>query len=82
MIVSPLPSCWKERAPFVLEGAMNGEMFKAYVEQILAPTLKRGDIVFMDNVSVHKVVGIREAIEKRGAILVYLPAYSPDLKPH
>jgi transposase len=52
---------------------MNGEMFKAYIEQILAPTLKRGDIVFMDNVSVHKVVGIREAIEARGAILVYLP---------
>jgi len=68
-------------APFVLEGAMNGEMFKAYVEQILAPTLKRGDIVFMDNVSVHKVVGVREAIEARGAILFYLPAYSPDLNP-
>ena len=68
-------------APFVLEGAMNGEMFRAYVEQILAPTLKRGDIVFMDNVSVHKVVGVREAIEACGAILVYLPAYSPDLNP-
>jgi transposase len=68
-------------APFVLEGAMNGEMFKAYVEQILAPALRRGDIVFMDNVSVHKVVGVREAIEARGAILVYLPAYSPDLNP-
>ena len=68
-------------APFVLEGAMNGEMFRAYVEQILAPTLKRGDIVFMDNVSVHKGVGVREAIEARGAFLVYLPAYSPDLNP-
>jgi transposase len=68
-------------APFVLEGAMNGEMFRAYVEQGLAPTLKRGDIVFMDNVSVHKVVGVREAIEARGAVLVYLPAYSPDLNP-
>ena len=68
-------------APFVLEGAINGEMFEAYVEQILAPTLKRGDIVFMDNVSVHKGVGVREAIEARGAILVYLPAYSPDLNP-
>jgi transposase len=68
-------------APFLLEGAMNGEMFKAYVEQILAPTLKRGDIVFMDNVSVHKVAGVREAIEGRGAILVYLPAYSPDFNP-
>ena len=68
-------------APFVLEGAMNGETFRAYVEQILAPTLKRGEIVFMDNVSIHKVEGVREAIERRGAILVHLPAYSPDLNP-
>lgn len=68
-------------APFVLEGAMNGEMFVAYVEQILAPTLKRGDIVFMDNVNVHKGVGVQEAIEARGAFLCYLPAYSPDLNP-
>jgi transposase len=68
-------------APFVLDGPMNGEMFKAYVEQFLAPTLKRGDIVFMDNVSVHKVEGIEEAIEARGAIPFYLPAYSPDLNP-
>jgi transposase len=68
-------------APFVLEGAMNGEPFRAYVEHILAPTLKRGDIVFMDNVPIHKVAGVREAIERRGAILVYLPAYSPDLNP-
>ena len=63
-------------APFVCEGAMNGETFKAYVEQFLAPTLKRGDIVFMDNVSVHKVDGVEEAIEARGAIPFYLPAYS------
>jgi len=68
-------------APFLLEGAMNGEMFKAYVEQVLAPTLRRGDIVFMDNVSIHKVSGVREAIEGRGAFLVYLPAYSPDFNP-
>ena len=68
-------------APFVLEGAMNGEMFKAYVEQFLAPTLKRGDIVFMDNVSVHKVDGVEQAIEARGAIPFYLPPYSPDLNP-
>jgi transposase len=63
-------------APFVCEGAMNGETFKAYVEQFLAPTLKRGDIVFMDNVSVHKVDGVEQAIEARGAI-----PYSPDLNP-
>jgi len=68
-------------APFVLEGAMNGETFRAYTEQILAPTLKRGDIVFMDNVSVHKVADVQEAIERRGASLVYLPAYSPDFNP-
>jgi transposase len=68
-------------APFVLDGAMNGTSFLAYVEQILAPTLKRGDIVIMDNVGVHKVVGVREAIEARGAILIYIPPYSPDLNP-
>jgi transposase len=68
-------------APFVCEGAMNGETFKAYIAQFLAPTLKRGDIVFMDNASVHKVDGVEEAIEARGAIPFYLPAYSPDLNP-
>ena len=68
-------------APFVLEGAMTGEIFRAYVKQFLAPTLKRGDIVFMDNASVHKVNGIEEAIEARGALLVYLPSYSPDFNP-
>jgi len=68
-------------APFVLEGAMNGETFKAYVEQFLTPTLKGGDIVFMDNASVHMVDGIEEAIGSRGAIPFYLPAYSPDLNP-
>jgi transposase len=68
-------------APFVLEGAMTGEIFKAYVEQFLAPTLKRGDILFLDNASVHKVAGVEEAIEARGATPVYLPAYSPDFNP-
>lgn len=68
-------------APFLLDGAMNGTNFLAYVEQILAPTLRRGDIVIMDNVGVHKVAGVREAIEARGAILLYLPPYSPDLNP-
>ncbi len=60
---------------------MNGETFKAYVEQFLAPTLKRDDIVFMDNASVHMVEGVEEAIEARGAIPFYIPAYSPDLNP-
>jgi transposase len=68
-------------APLVLDGAMNGEAFRAYVEQILAPTLRTGDIVVMDNLGSHKVAGIREAIEARGASLQYLPPYSPDLNP-
>ena len=68
-------------APFVLEGPMTGEMFRAYTEQFLAPTLTKGDVVFMDNVSVPKVDGIEEAIEARGAIPFYLPAYSPDFNP-
>jgi transposase len=60
---------------------MNGTSFLAYVEQVLVPTLRRGDVVVMDNVSVHKVAGVREAIEARGAILFYLPPHSPDLNP-
>lgn len=60
---------------------MNGTSFLASVEQILAPTLRRGDIVVMDNVSVHKVSGVREAIEARGADSFYLPPYSPDFNP-
>jgi transposase len=65
----------------VLDGAMNGPMFLAYVKQCLAPTLKRGDIVVMDNLPVHKVAGVREAIEAVAAKLLYLPPYSPDLNP-
>jgi transposase len=68
-------------APFLLDGPMNGTSFLAYVKQILAPTLRCDDIVIMDNVGVHKVAGVREAIEARGAILLYLPPYSPDLNP-
>jgi len=68
-------------APCVMDGPMDGDTFRAYVEQILAPTLKPGDIVGMDNLSAHKVEGVREAIEARGAELRYLPPYSPDLNP-
>ena len=68
-------------APFVLEGAINGPMFLAYVKQCLVPTLKRGEIVLMDHLPVHKVAGIAEAIEAAGATLIYLPKYSPDLNP-
>ena len=68
-------------APFVLEGAINGSMFLAYVKQALVPTLKRGDIVIMDNLPAHKVDGVEQAIEAAGATLLYLPPYSPDLNP-
>ena len=68
-------------APFMIEGAMTGEIFLAYVEQFLAPMLKRKDTVVMDNLSAHKVPGIRTAIEGTGASLRYLPQYSPDLNP-
>jgi transposase len=68
-------------APMLLEGAMNGDAFLAYVEQVLVPELQPGDIVIMDNLSVHKVKGAREAIEKAGAILLFLPPYSPDFNP-
>jgi transposase len=71
----------KMTAPMVVEGAMSGEMFLAYVEQCLVPTLKRNDIVVIDNFAAHKVRGVREAIEKAGATLRYLPKYSPDLNP-
>jgi len=60
---------------------MTGDVFLQYIKQILAPTLTAGDIVVMDNVATHKVAGIREAIEARGATLLYLPPYSPDLNP-
>jgi len=68
-------------APFVVDGSMTGEAFLAYVEQCLVPTLKRKDIVIMDNLAAHKVPGIREAIEAACATLRYLPQYSPDLNP-
>ena len=68
-------------APLVLDGAMDGDVFQAYVEQALAPSLRRGDIVVMDNLPAHKVHGVREAIEAVGASLLYLPPYSPDFNP-
>jgi transposase len=68
-------------APMVVEGPMTGEMFRAYVEQCLAKTLRRNDIVVMDNLQAHKVAGIVEAIERVGASVRYLPKYSPDLNP-
>ena len=68
-------------APMVLDGAMNGPAFLAYIEQILVPTLAEGDIVVMDNLPAHKPAGVRIAIEAAGASLRYLPPYSPDFNP-
>jgi transposase len=68
-------------APTVVDGAVNGELFEAYVRQQLAPTLRPGDVVVMDNLACHKRAGVREAIEEAGARLLYLPPYSPDLNP-
>ncbi len=68
-------------APLVLDGPMTGAAFRAYIEQALAPALKPGDVVVMDNLAAHKVAGIEEAIALAGASLLYLPPYSPDLNP-
>ncbi len=65
----------------VIEGAMNGEAFTAYAETLLAPTLRPGDIVIMDNLPAHKVSGARADIEREGAMLLFLPPYSPDFNP-
>ncbi len=68
-------------APMVIDGPMNGAWFLAYVHQMLAPTLKPGDVVIMDNLAAHKSTPIRDAIEAVGARLLFLPPYSPDLNP-
>lgn len=68
-------------APLVLDGPMNGAAFLAYIRSFLCPTLQPGDIVVADNLSCHKVEGVRAAIEAVGATLRYLPPYSPDLNP-
>ena len=68
-------------APFVLDGPINRDAFQAYVDQVLVPELKRGDVVVMDNLSSHKGPAVRRAIEAAGAKLLYLPPYSPDFNP-
>ena len=68
-------------APMVLDGPINGRSFQAYVDQVLVPELKPGDIVVMDNLGSHKGEGVRAAIEAAGASLLYLPPYSPDFNP-
>jgi transposase len=68
-------------AVMTIEGATDAEVFRVYVEQVLRPTLRPGDIVMMDNLRAHNATGIREAMEQSGARLQYLPPYSPDLSP-
>ena len=68
-------------APMTVEAATDGEIFLAYVEHFLCPQLRPGDVAIMDNLSAHKVDGIRQLVETTGARLLYLPPYSPDLNP-
>jgi transposase len=68
-------------APCVFDGAINGERFRAYIEQALVPTLRKGDVVIMDNLGSHKSQAVRQAIRGAGAHLLFLPKYSPDLNP-
>jgi transposase len=68
-------------APMTIDGAMTGQAFLAYVEQVLAPILRPGDIVVLDNLPAHKPSAIREAIEAAGAVMLFLPPYSPDFNP-
>lgn len=68
-------------APFVIDGPINGELFTLYVETVLAPTLNEGDIVILDNLGSHKGKAARQAVRNKGAHLIFLPPYSPDLNP-
>src|SRR5438477_8781097 len=68
-------------APLVIDGAVNGELFLAYVERVLVPELRPGQVVVMDNLGSHKAAGVRQAIEAAGGRVLYLPPYSPDLNP-
>ena len=73
--------CDRIDAPWVIDGPINGELFLLYVEKVLAPTLAAGDVVVMDNLGSHKGRAARAAIRARGAHLIFLPPYSPDLNP-
>jgi transposase len=68
-------------APLVIEGPINGDIFRAWVEQMQVPALQPGDMVVLDNLGSHKVAGVEEAIRTAGAQLLYLPPYSPDYNP-
>ena len=73
--------CDRITAPCVIDGPINGQWFAAYVEQILVPTLRRGDIVILDNLGSHKSARVRQMVRNAGAALAFLPPYSPDLNP-
>lgn len=73
--------CDRIEAPWVVDGPINGERFRLYAEKVLAPTLRPGDLVAMDNLGSHKGKAVRTAIRKAGAKLFLLPKYSPDLNP-
>ena len=73
--------CTGLTAPLVIDGGINGPLFLSWVKQELVPTLQEGDIVVMDNLSSHKVAGVRETIATAGARVLFLPPYSPDLNP-
>nr|MBA3574702.1 transposase [Pseudonocardiales bacterium] len=68
-------------ATLAVEGATDAEVFRVYVQQVLVPELRTGDVVVMDNLQPHKASGVREALEEAGATLLYLPPYSPDFNP-
>lgn len=68
-------------APWVIDGPINGELFTLYVEKVLAPTLAKGDVVILDNLGSHKGKAARKAVRAKGAHLIFLPPYSPDLNP-
>jgi len=68
-------------APFTIDGAVNGEVFLTYIQRVLAPTLKKGDMVIMDNLGSNKIPGVYEALRNVGATLLFVPPYSPDLNP-
>ena len=70
-----------DMVPIVFEGALNGELFKAYISECLVPTLNKGDIVIMDNLTSHKVNGVVDPIVAAGASIIYLPPYSPGFNP-
>jgi transposase len=69
------------QAPFMYKGTLNGELFKGYINEVLSPTLKSGDVVIMDNLSSHKVSGVLDSIYEKNATVMFLPPYSPDLNP-